>query len=207
VAAGREGAVSECIDRFGGLVWRLTNQLLPARADREDAVQEVFVEVWRSAARYDPSIASEAAFVAVIARRRLIDRARRERTRIAITINSGDSDATPASTGTLGLAKIGGSERDDLARCEESALASAAIARLSREQQDVLRFSFHNGMSHQDIASRMNIPLGTVKTNLRRGLIRIRESMKAGAVARTPGSGIETGAESVFARGVGQERV
>src|SRR5512145_3131135 len=79
VARGDSKAVRECIDEFGGLVWAIARRMARTRADAEDAVQEIFVDVWKSAGRYDPSQGSEKVFVTTIARRRLIDRLRRTR--------------------------------------------------------------------------------------------------------------------------------
>jgi RNA polymerase sigma-70 factor (ECF subfamily) len=183
VAAGEQQAIAECIDLFGGLVWHLARRTLPVRADLDDAVQEVFVELWKAAPKYDPAIASERAFVAVIARRRLIDRARRERVRIASTVNASGVEFEPIGRGpgTLGSAGFDGRPTDAPAtpveRSEEAALAAAAMRELSHEQQKALRLSLYEGLSHQEIADRLGVPLGTVKTNLRRGLIRIREML------------------------------
>ncbi len=82
VAEGDPGAVNDCIEQFGGLVWSLARKLCPDRAEAEDAVQEIFVSVWKSAERYDASMGSEATFIATIARRRLIDRARKRQRRL-----------------------------------------------------------------------------------------------------------------------------
>ncbi len=77
IAAGDSTAVRECIDRFGALVWSLARRLSRTAADAEDATQEIFLDIWRSAARFDASQGSEKVFVAMIARRRLIDRLRK----------------------------------------------------------------------------------------------------------------------------------
>src|SRR5262245_63951716 len=76
VAAGDQAAIRECIARYGGVVWSLARRFEARDGDAEDAVQEIFLDLWKSAARFDRQIASEAAFVAMIARRRLIDRKR-----------------------------------------------------------------------------------------------------------------------------------
>ena len=78
VAAGDPVAVKECMDRFGGLVWTLARRALPTAQDAEDATQEIFTEIWLSADRYDQNRGSETVFVATIARRRLIDRLRKQ---------------------------------------------------------------------------------------------------------------------------------
>src|SRR3954470_14464574 len=86
VAAGDQQAVRECLARYGGLVWSIARRF--EAADAEDAVQEIFLDLWKSAARFDRQIASEASFVAMIARRRLIDRKRTRGRRPTIDPNS-----------------------------------------------------------------------------------------------------------------------
>ncbi|MBN8597110.1 MAG: sigma-70 family RNA polymerase sigma factor [Planctomycetes bacterium] len=170
IASGEKAAVQECIARYAGLIWSLTRRMALNGADAEDAVQEIFVEIWRNAPRFDPGVASETAFVAMIARRRLIDRRRRmsrRRDRAAL-----EETATPATGG--GRVELG----------EEASIASRAMEELSLEQQRVLRLSLLQGLSHEKIANATGLPLGTVKTHARRGLLRIRELLSRDRVSR-----------------------
>src|SRR6478672_262781 len=82
VAQGNPVAIRACLDRYGGLVWGIARRFFGANADAEDAVQEAFLDLWRSAGRYDPKVSSEPVFVALIARRRFIDRRRRTQRRL-----------------------------------------------------------------------------------------------------------------------------
>lgn len=151
------------MDRFGGLVWSVARRYCPNAAEAEDAVQEIFIDLWKSAARFDEAIASEATFVAMIARRRLIDRNRkRSRRPVAATLTEGMD--VPERTG------------DDSAEVSEDARrATQALKQLRPEQQRVLQLSIFHGASHEQIARATGLPLGTVKTHARRGLIRMRE--------------------------------
>ncbi|QOJ01941.1 MAG: sigma-70 family RNA polymerase sigma factor [Phycisphaeraceae bacterium] len=162
-----------CIDRFGGLVWSLARRMLPTQAEAEDAVQEIFVEVWKNAGKYDASVASETAFVAMLTRRRLIDRRRRIGRRIdgQIIAEGYDPSGPPPGPG----AEL----------CEEAALAARAIEDLSADQRRCLRLSIYEGLSHEKIAVSTGLPLGTVKTHVRRGLIKVREMLGQ------PASGVE----------------
>ena len=162
VAKGDPGAPTECIERFSGLVWSLARRLCASASDAEDAVQEIFIDVWRSAGRFDPTIASETTFIAMIARRRLIDRGRRRARRPEVA-------AIPETIESDGPAF-------DPAEVEEAAKAAlAAMERLRPEQRKVLELSIQFGRSHEQIAGTTGLPLGTVKTHARRGLIRLRE--------------------------------
>ncbi|MCB9850217.1 MAG: sigma-70 family RNA polymerase sigma factor [Phycisphaerales bacterium] len=168
VAAGDTGAVAECIDRFGGLVWSLARKILNSPSDAEDAVQEVFIELWKNAGRYDPNAASETTFVAMIARRRLIDRRRRM--------------ARQPATATVAINELPLAAPESIAQVEindEAARATAAIEQLKPQQRRVLKLAVCQGWPHQLIADRLGIPLGTVKTHVRRGLIRVREELEA----------------------------
>jgi len=177
VAKGDPIAVRSCIDRFGGLVWSLARRMCPTDAQAEDAVQEIFVEVWKNAYKYDERVASETAFVAMLARRRLIDRRRRESRRIdkGVIVD----DAGPAAP----VGEPVADEADDVRR------ASEALTRLSEEQQRVLRLSIFQGLSHEKIATSTGLPLGTVKTHARRGLMKLRELLGFGAMPQGDAAG------------------
>lgn len=167
IAAGDQRAVQDFIARYGGLVWSLARRLSWNDSEAEDAVQEIFVDIWKSASRFDPAVASEVTFVAMIARRRLIDRRRRQTRQPDIgTINESMSASVerPDSGAAIG---------------EEAGVAMEALEQLSPEQQRVLRLSIFHGLSHDRIARATGLPLGTVKTHARRGLIRIREMLEA----------------------------
>jgi len=165
IARGEKEAVQACIDRYGGLVWSLVRRQLRDQSEAEDLVQEIFLDVWRSAGRFDPSVASETTFVAMIARRRLIDRSRRVRGSREKTVLD---DVAPAG--------IEG-EQIGVAQDGEATRAVEAFGKLSPDQQRVLRLSIQQGLSHENIAGALGMPLGTVKTHARRGLIRLRKMM------------------------------
>ena len=175
VAAGEAAAVRECIDRYGGLVWSLARRMLYASGEVDDAVQEVFVEIWRNAGKFRAEIASETAFVGMIARRRLIDRRRRlDRRQDKSTL----PEQAEAPAGVVGERAI---------VSEEARAAAGVFEQLAPEQQRCLRLAVYEGLSHEKIAAATGLPLGTVKTHVRRGLIRIRE------VLRERGLGVESG--------------
>lgn len=175
VAAGDSAAVDECIRQFGPLVWSLARRFFPKQADAEDAAQDIFIDLWEKAPRYDPNIASEQTFVAMIARRRLIDRKRRVSRGPAVsTLEDNDFAAGPATPA-----------HDTVALHEEAASVRQAVASLEPDQQQLLHMSILNGWSHGKIAEHLRIPLGTVKTRLRRAILTVREVLGTG---RSPGS-------------------
>ena len=128
-------------------------------------MQEIFLDLWKSAARFDPTMGSEITFVATIARRRLVDR-RRQRQRRPETEALGD-ESSAISSG-LGVAPEMGAE---------AALAARALDQLRPEQRQVLILTACHGLSHEEVATSTGMPLGTVKAHARRGLIRVREAL------------------------------
>jgi RNA polymerase sigma factor (sigma-70 family) len=162
IAAGDPRAVADCMRYYGGLVWSLARRWSDNAADAEDAVQEIFIELWKSAARYDESVGSEAVFIAAIAKRRLIDklRARDRRIRTETLDENSPEPADPCE--------------DPGPVAAEFAIANRALAELDRAQQEILLMGIVGGMSHSEIAEATGKPLGTVKTQLRRGLQRVR---------------------------------
>lgn len=163
VATGDQQAVQECIDAYGGLVWSLARRFFRDSAEAEDAVQEVFLSLWKTAHRFDHKVASEATFVAMVARRRLIDRLRKRA-------------RGPETSAETFEAAVERSERVELS--DEARWALEAFSELGEDQQRVLRMAIHHGLSHERIAESTGMPLGTVKTHIRRGLIRVREVLE-----------------------------
>lgn len=164
VAAGDPGAFEQCITRYGGLVWSIARRLSPTTSDAEDAVQEIFADLFRYAARFDPQREpSEATFVAMIARRRLIDRHRKH----ARQLKTIPIDATRPMPAAIPLNGI--DLRDEVGRVHE------LLAQLKSEERQVLESIFFHGLSQSETGERLNMPLGTVKTHSRRGLLRLRE--------------------------------
>jgi RNA polymerase sigma factor (sigma-70 family) len=163
IAAGDPKAVKECMDAYGNLIWSLARRFCASAADAEDATQEIFLEIWKSAARYDPAMGSEAVFLATIARRRLIDRVRAKTRRPAT--EEFNEELPPPGT------------RDDTdlgAQAAEVAIATRALARLGGAEREILLMGIVDGMTHSEIATATGKPLGTVKTSMRRGLIKVR---------------------------------
>ncbi len=170
IAAGDRNAVEDCLNSYGGLVYSIARKLLANEADAEDAVQEAFIDVWKNAARYDPVVASEATFIAMITRRRVIDKIRHSGRRIS----ADPIEEIVQEPGDKGHKVIEANA--------EAREAAEAMKTLRPEQQTVLRLSIVDGMSHQEIADATGIPLGTVKTHARRGLLRVREALGLGGI-------------------------
>jgi RNA polymerase sigma-70 factor (ECF subfamily) len=153
---------------YGGLVWSLARRMLRNSDDAEDAVQEIFVDIWKNAGKFDPGQASETTFVAMIARRRLIDRIRFVQRRISADPID-DIVAEPADRSHEGMQTT-----------VEAQAAFKALMELRPEQRQVLQMSIIHGLSHQEIADATGMPLGTVKTHARRGILQARELMGVG---------------------------
>lgn len=163
IAAGDKTAVQDCLKTFGGLVWSLARRMCPNKEDAEDAVQEIFIDVWKNAQRFDAAQASETTFVAMIARRRLIDRIRKMNRQP--NVDSFEDILVEPSESTDKQIQLS----------VEAKEAAKAMKDLRPEQRQILHLSIIQGFSHQEIADALGMPLGTVKTHARRGLIQIRE--------------------------------
>lgn len=169
IASGDSAAVRECIDQYGALVWSIARRLSRTPSDAEDATQEVFLDIWRSAGRFDASQGSDKVFIAMIARRRLIDRLRK-------------TSAEPAMEPVETLETVAWSDPGTASETAiEAAQAARALTELRPEQRQVLELGLLHGLSQSEIAIRLNMPLGTVKSFMRRGLIQVRKYMNIDA--------------------------
>ncbi len=170
VADGEQNAVQECLSKYGGLVWSIARKMLRNSDEAEDAVQEIFVDIWKNAGRFDEMKSSETTFIAMIARRRLIDKIRYATRRISA--DSLDDVLLEPFTRADKEMQTG----------IEAQQAAEAMRTLRPEQQQVLRLSIIQGMSHQEISDATGMPLGTVKTHARRGILQVREHLGLGSI-------------------------
>jgi RNA polymerase sigma factor (sigma-70 family) len=167
VADGDAHAVKECIEKYGRLVWTLAKRFSPCQADAEDAAQEIFMELWQKASRFEPQKSGEATFVTMIARRRLIDRFRK-RSRSLETQSMGQESVESIATAQSDVTEL----------VDEASKATRCLDGLRPDFREVLKRSIHDGHSHSQIADDLKMPLGTVKSSARRGLNQLRECMQ-----------------------------
>jgi RNA polymerase sigma factor (sigma-70 family) len=165
IAVGESRAMSSCITKYGTMVWSITRNYINDVTEAEDLVQEIFTEVWKKAGTFNPAIAAESTFIGLIARRRSIDFLRRKNRR---------PEFEP-----LDVAKslIQPTMDESSAICDADAVKSS-LAQLPSDTRHLFQLFFENGLTHPEIAEKTGLPLGTVKTRLRRGLISIREHLQ-----------------------------
>ncbi|MCH2135083.1 MAG: sigma-70 family RNA polymerase sigma factor [Phycisphaerales bacterium] len=176
VAAGDQGAVEALYDRFGGLVFRIARQLLPTSAEAEDAVQEVFLRLWKTADRFDPERAKLVTWVILLSRRHVIDRLRRKSSRPKTVVAPEDAIPGEAPSATK------------LERDEAGAGLRRAVATLPQLQRVVIEKAYFHGFTLREISVQMDLPLGTVKSALSRGLGRLRDRVDPGDIAESAAS-------------------
>lgn len=166
VARGEADAVQACIERYSPLVWSLARKLSRDVTALEDLVQEIFIEIWKNAGRFDAQKASEPTWIAVIARRRVIDRQRRH-TRGPDLETVEESSASSVDPGFSAV-----DAGDEARRAHE------VLALLRPEHRRLILMSVVEGLTHQEIATTTGIPLGTVKSHIRRGLEQTAQALR-----------------------------
>ena len=168
VATGDSKAFEELTKKYGNLIWSIARRYLSNQAEAEDAVQEIFLALWQSASRFDANKGSEITFIATIARRRLIDGLRKNnKHKILQSIDDAISNDVFK-------------QKSNLEKNAELSLAIGILETLETKDQELLSLSIYQGYSDVEIAKLLNLPLGTVKTKIRRNLMKIREKIKGG---------------------------
>jgi RNA polymerase sigma factor (sigma-70 family) len=174
VAQGIEHAMDHCISKYGYLVWSIAQRYVKNRTSAEDVVQETFTDLWKTAKRYDPAIATECTFIGMLARRRAIDFARKESRRPQLEPLP-ESDLIPHAS----------HEPSAAMRCDSQDVREA-LGILPEETRHIFSLHFDKGMTHPEIVEKTGLPLGTVKTRLRRGLIEVRNHLRHLEGAKSP---------------------
>lgn len=167
VGANDRGAFAEFYDRYSARVFGLLVRRLGRGPEAEDVLQETFLQVWKRAGQFDVARGTPLTWLMMIARSKLADQLRRNRPAMV------PGRDHPAASG---WGAPDPSARAELTEAQRE--ARMALSELSVEQQDAIRSAFYDGLSHQEIAERCGVPLGTVKTRIRQGMIKLRDRLR-----------------------------
>lgn len=170
--SGEAEALREAYERYGAAVAHLAMSSLASAADAEDVTQAVYIAAWQGRETFDPARGSLLGWLMGITRRKAIDQLRER----------GRHDRT-AEAARQYLPRDAGEDVDVVA---DRLLVADELSRLPAEQRRVLTLAFYDDLSHQQIAALTRMPLGTVKSHLRRGLTRLRQRWEVDGAARGP---------------------
>jgi RNA polymerase sigma-70 factor, ECF subfamily len=167
VAEGNKAAFGQLYDQCVGRVLGLVRRLLKDLAQSEEVTQEIFLEVWQNAKRYDPAKGSATTWILTMSHRRAVDRIR-------------SSQSTRDRDTRIGLRDVE-TEYDSVSESVEVRVENErvgqALLRLTELQRQAVTLAYYGGYSHTEVAEMLKVPIGTVKTRLRDGMIRLRDEL------------------------------
>jgi RNA polymerase sigma-70 factor (ECF subfamily) len=164
IAGGDEQALSALYDRYRLILFGLILRILHSQPEAEDVLQEVFLQVWRKASAFDETRGRPFTWLVTLARSRAIDRLR----------SLGSRDRTAEAAARDAVEQVSDAS-DDAVKSEQGEIVRSALRELPEEQRLTLLLAYFEGLTQTEIAGRLKTPLGTVKTRMRSGMIRLRE--------------------------------
>ena len=167
VAAGSQPALAEVYQKTSAKLFGICIRILGERSEAEDALQDIYINVWRKAGSFDPAKASPITWLATLARNRSIDRKRSQGSRPAAPVEEAAEipDTAPSAL-------------DQLETAEEGGRIASCLGELEDRQNRAIRAAFYEGLSYPDLAQSWSVPLGTVKSWIRRGLLRLKDCLE-----------------------------
>jgi RNA polymerase sigma-70 factor (ECF subfamily) len=172
IAKGDQQAFSQLYDHSSALLYTVALRILGSRDEADELLQDVYLEVWRKVARYDVGRGTPVAWLITLTRSRAIDRLRARAAR-------GQHVTTSLDNSPVGhMADMGPSPFETQADQELRMAVGTAITSLPTAQQQAIELAYYEGLSHNEIASRLNQPLGTVKTRIKLGMSKLRDTLR-----------------------------
>jgi len=159
IRAGDQTAMAELYDRYGKVVYAVALRVLQDTGAAEDVLQDIFLQLWRNPDSFDASRGTLAAWLAVIARHRAIDRLRKRRPEVDVEecVIAGGPDLSDEAERSLVIEKV-----------------RSVLAEMNPDQRHALELAYFQGLTHTEIAEKTGEPLGTIKTRIRSGLQQLR---------------------------------
>ena len=167
IAEGDQGAFAELYDLTAGRVLGLIRRILKDPAQSEEVAQEVFLEVWQNATRFDSNKGGGTTWILTMAHRRAVDRVRASQAGRDRDTKVGIRDYTPDYDSVAETVEVS----------VESERVAKALQRLTELQRQAVTLAYYGGYSHSEVAALLKVPIGTVKTRLRDGMIRLRDEL------------------------------
>jgi RNA polymerase sigma-70 factor, ECF subfamily len=165
VARGEQGAYEAVYDRAAGLVLGIARSVVRDPAQSEEVAQEVLLDIWRSASRFDPALGSGSAWVSMLAHRRAVDRVRSEQKAALRELRTATQEVA----------------YDEVAEAVEARLDTERVRRclnsLTQLQRESITLAYYGGYTYREVAVLLGVAVGTVKTRMRDGLIRLRDCL------------------------------
>jgi RNA polymerase sigma-70 factor, ECF subfamily len=168
VGQGDRKSFEDLYDRFSGVLFSTALQILNDHREAEDAVQDVFVQIWDKAKLYDAARGKPLTWAMTLTRNKAIDRLRSAQRRYRL------QDQVEKETKVTNQVALKDSS-EEVEILEKSRLIRAAVMELSKEQREAIELAFFSGLTQNEIAQELNQPLGTVKARIRRGMLRLKE--------------------------------
>ena len=175
IRRGDQSAFSALYDRLSRPLYSLALRMLGDAGDAQDALQDVFLQIWSRAATYNPEQSTVFSWTVLLTRSRVIDRLRARKRRLRVVDSAtGDEDADVADASTMESAADTADKNDEAARVR------SVLNNLPSEQREAIELAFFGDLTHHEIAARLGEPLGTIKARIRRGLLKLRERLGTG---------------------------
>ena len=171
VVARDPAAIAELYDRHSRLLFGLILRIVKERGEAEDVLQDVFLSAWTRAGTYKPALGSPVAWLVGIARNRAIDRLRANGVRLNAV------EAVPAGAPAHG-------PESQVVRAEQQRDVARALDALPAEQRILIESAYYLGLTHSELAARFSLPLGTVKTRVRTGMLALRQHLSEDFISR-----------------------
>jgi RNA polymerase sigma-70 factor (ECF subfamily) len=169
IAQEDRNALEEFYGQSAGILYSIAVRILEDTHEAEEVTQDVFVQIWEKASLFDGTLGSPMSWAAGMTRNRCIDRLRSRERRSRLASEFADEVKTVTEAPVAAEGQLADTEREAV---------RAAVLSLPPEQRQALEMAFFGGLTHHEIAEALNQPLGTIKARIRRGMLKLRESLK-----------------------------